>query len=153
MKAVTAPKQSLSSDIGSVLKLIEDFGRLLEKETAALKTVDFKAVDALQEQKRDYAQRYHTLVTGLSERKAEIALLDLKTRERLIVARTAFTEILNDNLRTLEAAKDGTKRLVGRILDAARRAVIDDKQTNYSSKGQTQAYKTSTLSLSVDQKL
>lgn len=152
MKAV-ASKQPLSSDIGSVLKLIEDFGSLLQKETAALKKVDFKTVDALQEQKRDYAQRYSTLVTGLSERKAEIAQLDLKTRERLILARTAFTEILNDNLRTLEAAKDGTKRLVGRILDAARRAVIDDKQTNYSAKGQTQAYKTSTLSLSVDQKL
>lgn len=152
MKAVAA-RQPLSADLGSVLKLIEDFGNLLKKETAALKKADFKSVDTLQEQKREYAQRYHTLVTGLSERKAEIAQLDLKSRERLILARTAFTEILNDNLRTLEAAKDGTKRLVGRILDAARRAVIDDKQTNYSAKGQTQAYKTSTLSLSVDKNL
>lgn len=152
MKAAAA-RQPLSSDLGSVLKLLEDFGSLLKKETAALKKADFKAVDTLQEQKRDYAQRYHMLVTALSERKAEIAQLDLKSRERLILARTAFTEILNDNLRTLEAAKDGTKRLVGRILDAARRAVLDDKQTNYSAKGQTQAYKTSTLSLSVDKNL
>ena len=51
MKAVTA-KQPLSTDIGSVLKLIEDFAPLMHNETNALKKFDFKAVDALQEQKR-----------------------------------------------------------------------------------------------------
>jgi hypothetical protein len=148
-----AAKRSLVSEVSDVMQLIEDFGSLLLRETAALKKSDFNVVDTLQPAKRKLALEYQNTVTALASRKAEMATLDFAARERLVKARTQFTLILNDNLVALEAAKESTRRLVSKILDAARRSVVDEKQTNYSAKGQTQAYKTSTLSLSVDQKL
>jgi hypothetical protein len=146
-------KRPLAVDVMEVMQLIEDFGALLLRETAALKKADFSVVDTLQPAKRTLALQYQNMVTSLAARKAEMATLDVAARERLVKARTQFTLILNDNLRALEAAKDSTRRLVSKILDAARKTVVDEKQTNYSAKGHTQAYKTSTLSLSVDQKL
>lgn len=151
--AMTAAKRPLSSDVREVMDLIEKFGALLVRETSALKNADFDAVDVLQPSKRLMALQYQNLVTELAARKAEMASLDIQARERLVAARTQFTLILNDNLKALEYAKESTRRLVGRILDAARKTVVDEKQTNYSAQGKAQAYKTSTMSLSVDHKL
>lgn len=137
----------------AMLRLIEDFGNLLLKETEALKKSDYRMVDLLQDDKRHYAKQYHAAVTELSGRRTEVAQLDARMQERLIKARTSFTIILNENLRALEAAKASARRLVDRILDTARKAVADELQTNYSDRGRTQAYKTASLSLSVDQSL
>ena len=151
--ATTAAKRPLISDVRDIMDLIEKFGALLLRETAALKKADFNAVDLLQPSKRLMALQYQNLGTELAARKAEMATLDLQARERLVAARTQFTLILNDNLKALEYAKESTRRLVGKILDAARKTVVDEKQTNYSAQGKAQAYKTSTMSLSVDHKL
>jgi hypothetical protein len=53
----------------------------------------------------------------------------------------------------LDVAKNSTRRLIDRILDAARSAVAIDRQTNYSSVGKSQAYKSATLSLQLDKNL
>ncbi len=144
---------SLKADVLEVLKVLETFSALLEKETEALKKANFKVVDTLQADKKSLAKQYHNLVTTLSARKADINTLDLTLRERLIKARTNFTITLNDNMRALEATKDSAKRLVDRILDAARSTVIDENQTTYSAKGKTGSYKSALNSLSFDQKL
>ena len=113
--------------------------------------------NAVDQAKRDLENRYDLRGTNASF-----------TLEGFVVSMTApsefnleqMTEMLHKrlagrhiDLRALEAAKNSAARLVGKILDAARRSVADDRQTNYSAKGKSQAYKTSTLSLSVDQKL
>jgi len=149
----TSQNPPIMSDVHAVLKLIETFGSLLVEETKALKKSDFKHVDMLQADKRQYAREYHTLVTRLSERKHEIVQLDMDTREKIVRARTQLTVILNENVKALEDARSSAKRLVDRILEVARRSVTDDSQTNYSAKGKTQAYKSSMLSLSVDTSL
>jgi hypothetical protein len=152
-KTAIAVKRPLAADIGDVMELIEKFGSLLLRETAALRKSDFNAVDLLQPAKRTMALQYQTMVANLGSRKAEMASLDISAREAFVRARTQFTLILNDNMKALEAAKDSTRRLVNKILDAARKTVVDEKQTNYTAQGKAQAYKTSTMSLSVDHKL
>jgi hypothetical protein len=152
-KDAAAQKQPLAAVIDDVMQLIQSFGALLKEETAALKAVDFKTVDKLQDTKRDYARRYHMLVSSLYERSDEILNIDAVRRDGLLTARHGFSAILAENLRALEAAKDSSRRLVSKILDIARRSVVDDRQTHYSNSGRTQSYKTATLSLSVDQKL
>jgi len=144
---------NLHNDVHSVMKLLDTFGQLLNEETTALRKSDFKTVDRLQAAKKQLANDYQVLVTGLSARKAEVAQLEMPLREKLVRSRTGFTRILQDNLAALETAKSSAGRLVNKILDVARKAVVDDKQTNYSAKGHAQAYKTSTLSLSVDKNL
>ena len=151
--AATAAAPALRERVLGMLTLIEEFGSLLVKETDALKKSDFRMVDLLQDDKRHLAKRYHAEVTALSERRAEMPGLDVSLQERLIKARTTFTVILNDNLRALEASRDSARRLVNRILDTARKTVTDELQTNYSAKGHTQAYKTASLSLSIDRSL
>lgn len=143
----------IKAAVQDVLKTIEDFGALLRRETEALKAMDYRLVDLLQADKKNYARRYSDMVTELSTRRDDMATLDVSMRERLIKARTTFTIILNDNMRALETSRDSTRRLVDRILDTARRAVADDTQTGYSAKGASQSYKTSTLSLSMDRSL
>lgn len=154
--ADTMTKQApgnLQAQVQSVLDILDNFGKLLTDETAALRKSDFQSVDKLQESKRRLAREYQASVEALAARKEEMSKLDIRLRESLVKKRTGFTIILDDNLRALEATKDSAARLVNKILEAARRAVTDKRQTNYSAKGQAQACKTSTLSLSVDQKL
>ncbi len=143
---------TVRNDALEVLRVIDAFGRLLQTETNALKTSDFRTVDGLQTDKKNFAKQYHAVVTGLATNKDEVMKLDVTLREKLVRARTEFTVILNDNLRALEMAKDSTKRLVNRILDAARQAVAEDTQTVYSAQGKMQSYKSSSTSLSIDQK-
>ncbi len=150
----TAPATAtLRNDVQNVLNILARFGELLAEETAALRKSDFKAVDRLQASKKSLAAEYQKIVTALTAHKSEIARLEMPLREKLVRSRTQFTVTLDENLRALESSKDSASRLVTKILDAARKAVVDEKQTNYSAKGQAQTYKTSTLSLSVDQKL
>lgn len=151
--AKTTASRPILNDIADIMRMIEDFGALLARETAALKKSDFTAVDTLQPAKRQMAMEYQNMVTALSHRRAEMATLDVTARENFVKARTHFTFVLSENLRALDAAKRSAKRLMGKILDVARKSVVDERQTNYSATGQAQAYKTSTLSLSVDHKL
>lgn len=144
------PKNPLRQDIMEILGTLEEFSAVLKKETAALRKLDFKTVDTLQDGKRDVAKRYQGMVNALVARSEEMAALEKPLRERLVKARTGFTLLLGENMRALEAVKDSSQRLVNKILDAARQAVTDENQTNYSARGKAQAYKTSTLSFSID---
>lgn len=116
------------SAVLQILRLIEDFGNLLVKETEALKKADFRYVDLLQNDKKNFAKSYHAAVGALAENKSEIEKLDAALRERLIKARTTFTIILSENLRALETSRESTRRLVDRILDTARRSVVNECQ-------------------------
>ena len=146
-------KNPLRTDIEGLIGLIETFSALLAKETAALKKSDFKAVDALQNDKKRLAREYGDQVQILCARQSEISTLDTATRKKLLAARGGFSVILDENLRALDAAKNSAKRLVNRILDIARKTVVEEKQTHYSAKGQAGAYKTASMSLSLDRKL
>jgi hypothetical protein len=143
----------LTSQIQEVRNVIAGFSALLLKETAALKKADFRAVDALQADKKTFARQYHDKVKELSVRKAEFQGLDPAFREQLIGERDRFTALLSDNAYTLERAQNSVKRLVNNILDAARRNVLESQQTNYSSAGKAMSYKSSSLSLATDQSL
>ncbi len=143
----------LKTQVTEIVQVLENFTSLLNDETAALKRSDFETVDELQEKKRAIAGHYQNMVTALSERRDEMPALDAKTRELLINTRTRFTMMLKDNMRMLELVKRSTQRLADRILEVARLSVVDSQQTHYSAGGQTQSYKSSTLSLRIDQSL
>ena len=144
---------ALKNDIMNVLELIQKFGSLLEKETTALRKADFKAVDAFQEEKKQMAKSYQTHVAGLCDKKADILNIEMTLREKLVKARIHFSAILNDNLRALDAAKDSSKRLVDRILEAAREASMEDKTNAYTARGRMNTQSKSPLSISMNQQL
>ena len=146
-------KPSMKLQIQEILTIITAFSTLLVKETNALKKADFKTVNTLQANKKLFAKQYHTGVTALSAHREELKELDLSLREKLVKERAKFSVILDDNMEALDLAQNSSKRLVNRILEAARHAVTEDRQTNYSKSGKAMAYKSASLSLSIDQSL
>jgi hypothetical protein len=149
----TTDKAPLKMQIQEIIAVIVAFSNLLLKETEALKKADFKAVDVLQADKKLFAKQYHAKIEALATRRAELPGLELALREKLFKERSRFSVILTDNMLALERAQNSVKRLVNNILDAARHAVLEDQQTNYSRGGKTQTYKSASTSLSTDQRL
>lgn len=146
-------KLPLQTEVLDILSVLEDFSKLLNTETLALKKSDFQTMDSLQQDKKDIARKYQDMVTSLSARQSEMASLDGALRERLIMTRMRFTHILQDNMLALEHMKRSTQRLVNRILDVARDSVTEDTHHKYSASGKMQSTKSSSLSLSLDQNL
>ena len=154
----TAPKKedvrlSVKTQVQEILAVMLAFSNLLIKETAALKKADFKAVDALQADKKLFAKQYEAKITALADYRAELANLELPLREKLMKERLRFNTVLDENMRALDLAQNSTKRLVNRILEAARHAVVDEKQTNYSKSGKAMAYKSASMSINIDQNM
>lgn len=143
----------LTLQVQEIMAVITAFSSLLIKETEALKKADFKTVDTLQPGKKLFAKQYQAKVEALVARREEMLNLDLPTREKLLRERARFNTVLNDNMYALDLAQNSTKRLVNHILDAARHAVMEDQQTNYSKLGKTATYKAATTSLSIDQSM
>jgi len=146
-------KPSIKLQVQKVLTVIDAFSNLLVKETKALKKADFRIVNTLQADKKLLAKQYHDNVTALSTRREDLQKLDRTLHEKLIKERANFSVILEENLQALDLAQNSTKRLVNRILEAARHAVTEERQTNYSNDGKAMTYKSASLSLSVDQSL
>jgi hypothetical protein len=146
-------KSLLKDDILDLMIVIGDFVTLLNKETAALKTADFPSVDALQAEKKDIARRYQDLVVAMNSRKAEVDDLDMALREKFVRTRTVFTQTLQENMQTLERVRNSASRLVDRILNVARTSIAEEQTTNYSALGKAQAYKSTGLSVRLDQSL
>jgi len=143
----------MKQQVQEVLAVIAAFSDLLAKETEALKKADFKTVDTLQADKKLFAKQYHAKVLALSENRENLLALELPLRERLMAERARFSAVLDENMQALELAQNSTKRLVNRILEAARETVLEEKQTNYSKAGMTTTYKSAATSLSLDQSL
>ena len=154
----TAPKKenvklSVKTQVQEILAVMLAFSNLLVKETAALKKADFKTVDKLQADKKLFARQYEAKITALAEYRAELPNLELPLREKLLKERLRFNTILDDNMQALTLAQNSTKRLINRILEAARHAVVEERQTNYSKTGKAMSYKSASLSINIDQNM
>lgn len=150
----TTPVALTAQDhIEQTLNLLHNFTALLEQETAAAKKCDFKRMDQLQNQKKEFASQYKELAALLHSSKEEIITLPLDLREKLVRQRTDFTTALNDNLQALDHLKNNSQRLADRILNAARRALVDDMESNYAADGRNAAYGRSKLSMALDRSL
>lgn len=152
-KKDTNIKLTLKTQVQEILAVMLAFSNLLSRETTALRSADFKGVDALQADKRLFAKQYQEKITALAQYREELPSLDLPLREKLVKERIRFNKVLDENMQALELAQHSTKRLVNRILEAARSAVVEDKQTNYASNGKAVAYKSASMSINIDQSL
>ncbi len=144
---------SIATDVTATIELIGKFGALLEKETTALNNADYKSVDGLQDEKKTMAKNYQSHIECLHRQRADIINIDLSLREKLISARTRFTDILKNNLKALDLAKTSSRRLVDRILEAARNAATEDRTNAYTSRGKMAVPTKGPISISVNRQL
>ncbi|MBU6474651.1 MAG: hypothetical protein KGL10_02495 [Alphaproteobacteria bacterium] len=148
-----APRLSVKAQVQEIIAVMLAFSNLLIRETAALKKADFKAVDALQADKKLFAKQYEAKISRLADYRAELPNLDPALSTKMRQERLRFNGLLDENMRALDLAQNSTKRLINRILEAACQSVTEQKQTNYSNTGRAMAYKSATLSTSVDRTL
>ncbi len=148
-----APRLSVRAQVQEILAVMLAFSNLLVKETAALRKADFKTVDTLQADKKLFARQYEEKIARLADYRAELPNIDVSLSTRLRKERLRFNEILDENMQALDLAQNSTKRLISRILEVACQSVTDQKQTNYNNTGKAMAYKSATLSTSIDQRL
>lgn len=155
LKEVTKPASttSIKTQVQEILAVMLAFSNLLTRETEALRRSDFKAVDTLQADKRLFAQQYQDKIAALATQREAMLSLDLHTREKLMKERERFNKVLDENMYALDLAQHSTKRLVNRILEAARQAVVDNTQTNYGSHGRAMTYKSASMSINLDSSL
>jgi hypothetical protein len=130
----TAPRRPIELEVNTLMRLMQEFSEVLEKENELLKAAKFTQIETLQDDKRKYVAEYKSKINELHSRKSEFAAIDHSLAENLIVRRTAFVQLLNSNLRALSSAKSSSRRLVQRIIDTARETVED--KTNYNAVGQ-----------------
>lgn len=153
-KTPTPTKQvPIELQVEEFLSIITSFSTLLEKETEALKVADFKGVNELQENKKFHAKRYEEKVHAITERREELMNVSLATREKLKEERIRFNKLLDSNKRALLNASESTKRLANFILESARKAVIEEKKTNYTPMGHAQSYASATSAYSFNETL
>ena len=146
-------KVPIETQIEEFLSIVTSFSKLLEQETEELKSANFKGVSSLQGNKRFHARRYQEKVYTLTSRRDELMNVDLRVRERLQQERATFNNLLERNKTALINARESTKRLANHILQSARKTVIDEKKTSYSSRGLAQSYESATTAYSYNEKL
>ena len=69
------------------------------------------------------ADRYSNQIELLHQLKSENQSAKDSLKEQIIIARTSFTETLKKNLTTLDAVKLSSKRIMDKIIGAARESV------------------------------
>ena len=144
---------TMKQEMQAFIEVMDEFSQLLQQETAALKAMDIKHVDALQVRKFELSRLYQQRVETLAARRGELVAVELPLREHLVKKRTLFNGLLNDNARALETMRQSARRLSDRILEATRRAVGGERQTSYSAQGQHYSAPSSMLSIRMDQTL
>lgn len=151
MTTASAQRQdSLINEMRETLRVIEQFTQLLDLETDALRKFDFDTVDQLQSQKLSLARDYEAHVTALSTMRDDFKNTKSDLRDRIIMARSVFSKTLADNIKTLDAIKNSSKRLVNRILTAAREAAHEPH--SYGARGHLD-HNPKTTVLSIDQNI
>ena len=129
--AANTPRRPIEIEVNEMIKLMHDLSLLLEQENTLLHKAKFRQAEELQNDKRSRVEDYKAKLAALFERKDEFSSLDDTLAERLVVTRTNFLKLLNNNLRILSTAKESSRRLVQRILDTARETV--ETKPNYNA--------------------
>lgn len=125
--------QLLTQKIDAALSAVDQFSAFLEKETAALQKSDYRAFEAMQDQKYSLAQSYQDAILSFEEDVEALPNLPEDIKQKLRAAHTRFSAAADVNQIALETAAKISTRVVDLIIDAAKRSVSDTP--NYSAAG------------------
>lgn len=133
MEQNSGTEKRLMEDIADIENFMQQFARLLQAETKALRAAKFEEAGRMQTQKQEMARQYQKRIQKLAERKDDMAALPEDAKKNLVAARLKFSEVLAENLRMIEAARKTGRRLVEKIISAARDSV--SQKTGYTAAG------------------
>lgn len=124
---------ALEFKVDHALHTVESFSTLLEQETSALTASDFDTFRALHDRKVELAHEYQNAVLAFEEDIDILKTMDERLKGLLRAAHERFTAAAAANQTALKATEKVAGRIVGLIMDAARKTVSDTP--NYSAAG------------------
>ena len=116
-------RRDVEDRVDAALSAIEDLSELLQEENEAVIARDDPAFFALQDEKVLLVEEYKKALTALEVRQADMVLLDPDLRAALKQSHAHLEKVFADNIHTLDIAQHATTRVIGIIIEAARKAV------------------------------
>lgn len=118
-----------------MMATIDELRGIYESENDALSRGDTKRFIALQDSKLIVARQYQLGAEQMLARRDEMNVISDELRTSLKERQEQFSDIARDNLRALNRARKGVKRLGNRIMETARKAARTEQRVKYGSSG------------------
>ena len=147
--AITNATSTLTSEVETILNTLTD---VLERESEAVQTSNFKSFREIQNDKFAMLTRYRSLMDTLTRQTSMLSKSDPRVLDRLRASNEKFRAAAGRNSQALEAGRNSMQRIVDRIVRCARETIHGNRQT-YDKKGYSNAKTALPLSLQVDQVL
>lgn len=129
------PLNTQGADLAiAIERILTRLTKCLNTETDAVKSNDTKALVALQSEKMALLEQYQGLSERLSKDGSSLNNLDSHIREHLKVVSAGFQEATAKNLQALQSGHNAITRLLNRIMETARKTMMQDHQ-KYNAKG------------------
>jgi flagellar biosynthesis/type III secretory pathway chaperone len=153
MTAATVPETALDADALAerAARITVDLADLLDRETKAVRALAFDGLDEVIKAKQSLLDAYEAEAGRLAALGDGGTALDPAVAERLRDANGRLQTAAAANGRALEVARAAGGRIVGMIVETARRA--QHGPTSYGANGRTAASRDAAVSLRLNQTL
>ncbi len=119
--------QPISKVIDDSFMVMDKFAELLELETSLLREAKFEDAKELKHLKKEFTVQYQKHVQMLLNRKEEISVMPKELKDKIVKKRSEFSIILDENMKVINSVKQASQRLIDKIIETARDAVIQEK--------------------------
>ena len=127
--------------IGSVMNLMAKLNAVMKDEKASLDRMDRQKFLDLQLEKVTLAQSYEMEAQKLLALRGKIGRADEALKKELKESYREFSDEADENLKVLKQRKDGVQKLNTRIVDAARKILVQ-KDEKYDASGKVGGHRT-----------
>lgn len=111
----------LANEVKAMIETTAAFEVILRQESASVRVMDLETAKTLAQDKADLAARYDKHILALHESRAHLPELEDELRQNLADAQSRIAEAISENIQTLQAARQATRRVVEMIVDSVSR--------------------------------
>jgi len=121
-------RREIEARADSALAAMEDLAEILSEENDAVLNRDNDTFEALQEEKVRGVEEYKKAMPVFETRQADMYLLSGAVRDPLRVTHAELEKVFAENIEILDVARHATGRVIGIIIEAARRAILPNER-------------------------
>ena len=140
------PKRAMQD----MMETIDTLRNVYAAETAALQAADTDGFFALQDEKIEAAQNYHSGISELLARKDEMLSVHPDLKSLIRRKQEEFSEIARENLDALDRMRRTVDRMGNRIMKAARDTAAREGVT-YGNSGSMSSYRNKPVTMGLNE--
>jgi|GEM_PF-2228147 len=132
---LNTPLNTQGADIAMAIeRILTQLTQCLNTETEAVKANNTQTLIVLQSEKMALLEQYQGMSERLRKDGDALNNLDSDIRAHLKSVSATFQEAISKNLQALQSGHDAITRLLDRIMETARKTMLQDRQ-KYNAKG------------------